>query len=88
MKSINVVVDDTSFPITSLHEKEDGDPQILDMAPQSQGEAQSKDQEGESTPMESPSPKSAQKDATTATQVTTNPMLKPSARVKLNHLIQ
>ncbi|GMQ09664.1 hypothetical protein CsSME_00052950 [Camellia sinensis var. sinensis] len=56
MKSINVVVDDIGTPIASLHKEEDGDPQILDMAPQSQGEAQGKTQEGEQapTPMASP----------------------------------
>ncbi|KAF5932839.1 hypothetical protein HYC85_029010 [Camellia sinensis] len=66
MESINVVVDDTGSLIASFHEEEDSDPQNLDMAPQSQGEAQGKDQEGQQAPtlMASLSPKSAQRDTT------------------------
>ncbi|GMP62109.1 hypothetical protein CsSME_00024332 [Camellia sinensis var. sinensis] len=89
MESINVVVDDIGSPTTSIHEEEDGDPQILDTKPQSQGETQGQAQEGEPTPipMASPSPKSTQRDTTTDAQITTSPGLKPSVRVKLNHLV-
>ncbi|GMQ09627.1 hypothetical protein CsSME_00052926 [Camellia sinensis var. sinensis] len=79
MESINVVVDDTGSLIASFHEEEDSDPQNLDMAPQSQGEAQGKDQEGQQAPtlMASLSPKS----------VTTSPILELSTMVKLDYPI-